>query len=285
MKKFIIFAVLITAFANYAVNAQTEAIVWEKDFKKAQALARKTGKPMLLDFTAVWCKPCLAMDKEFWILDDVAKAVKPFIAVKLDFDSEQGLASKYRTTAIPYVVFTDPLGNMITFRRGFGSKNIKELNLIFNEMPKDFSALLPAYEAVEADKNDGAAWLQIADAYRGANMLRLSCDFYKKALKTTVIQNDAEKKERVTAIIGINYYAIQDHEAAADTLGDYLKTFPQGKSRETVLYALTVSKIGLRKFKDADKYFEQLKTEFPASKRIDELTKTIETAKSKTNKN
>jgi thiol-disulfide isomerase/thioredoxin len=281
MKKIIIFALFLTAFANYAVNAQTEAIVWEKDFKKAQALARKTGKPMLLDFTAVWCKPCLAMDKEFWILDDVAKAVKPFIAVKLNFDIEQTLASKYGTNAIPYVVFTDPLGNMVTFRRGFGSKNVKELNLIFNEMPKDFSALLPAYEAVETDKNNGTAWLQIADAYRGANIIRLSCDFYKKALKTTVIQNDAEKKERIMAIVGINYYSIRDYEYASDNLNDYLKTFPQGKTRETVLYAFIVSKAGLRKFKDAEKLLEQLKTEFPDSKRIEESKIAIEKAKNK----
>jgi thiol-disulfide isomerase/thioredoxin len=285
MKKFIIFALLLTAFANYAVNAQTEAIVWEKDFKKAQALARKTGKPMLLDFTAVWCKPCLAMDKEFWVLNDVAKAVKPFIAVKLDFDNEKSLAAKYGTTAIPYVVFTDPLGNMVTFRRGFGSKNVSELNLIFSEMPKDFSALLPAYEAIETNKNNGVAWLQIADAYRGANMIRLSCDFYKKALNTADIQNNAETKERIMATIGIGYYSIKDHEYASDALGDYIKAFPQGKNRETILYAFILTKANLRKFKDADKYFEQFKTEFPASKRIDELTKVIETAKSKKDKN
>lgn len=138
----------------------------EKDFDKAKQLARKTGKPLLLDFTASWRKPCQIMEKEFWGREDVIEAMKPFVAVKLDYDNETGLARKYGASAIPYVVFADPLGNLITFRRGFGSKSAGDLSQILDEMPKNFEILLPAYDALDANKEDGAPLLKIADAYR-----------------------------------------------------------------------------------------------------------------------
>lgn len=280
MKKILLLVLSLILFV-LNLNAQTEGIYWEKDFNKAKKFARESGRPLLLDFTAPWCKPCLMMDKEFWVREDVIQAVKPFIAVKINYDDEKDLASRYGANAIPFVVFTDPLGSMVTFRRGFGSKNVRELAQIFEEMPKDFSALLPFYTAIEKNKNDGAALLQLADSYRAAKMTRLSCDFYKRAVKTSEIQNDAEKKERVLATIGVNYYSIRDYENAVDYLEDYVKTFPQGKTRETVLLALILTNVRRDKLKDADKYMTVLKTDFPNSTKIEAAAKEIETAKNK----
>jgi thiol-disulfide isomerase/thioredoxin len=271
--------------ATFAVPAQEERqINWEKDFKKAQAAARETGKPLLLDFTAVWCKPCKVMDEQFWVRQDVVEATKPFIAVKIDYDSEKGLVGKYNVSAIPFVAFTDPLGNMITFRRGFGSKNVKELNQIFDEMPKDFSALKIHYEAIESRKDDGLALLQIADSYRKSKMLMLSNDFYKKALKTKEIQADSVKRERIAATIGMNYYAIKDFSQAAALMEDYLKDFPESKNKEPILSMLAISNAHRGKHKEASKNLELLKTEFPASKNIPVVAQAIEDAKNKPDK-
>ncbi len=261
------------------LNAQEAGIKWEKNFEKAQKAARESGRPLLLDFTAEWCKPCKMMDQEFWVRDDVIQAAKPFIAVKLNYDNERDLAFKYGASAIPFVVFADPLGNMVTFRRGFGSKNAREISQIFDEMPKDFSVLIPFYTAIEKKKNDGLALLQIADSYRAAKMTKLSCDFYKRALKTSEIQNDAEKKERVMAIIGVNYYSIRDYVNAENPLEDYVKAFPQGKNRETILFALVMTNIKQEKLKDANNYLEVLKKDFPASDKITTLSREIENAK------
>jgi thiol:disulfide interchange protein len=131
MKLKLIIAITITLFLSSPLFAQGEAIKWQKDYKKAVAEARESGRPLLLDFTAVWCKPCKMMDEQFWVLPDVINAVKPFIAVKVDFDDQRGLAEKYKVSAIPFVVFTDPLGNMVTFRRGFSSKKNKRVKCYF----------------------------------------------------------------------------------------------------------------------------------------------------------
>ena len=278
MKHIFILAALLLANA-LALAAQTEGIVWETDYKKALQTSRATGRSLLLDFTAEWCKPCQMMDKEFWVSEEVIRAVKPFIAVKIDFDGEKGVVDKFGVTAIPYVVFADPLGNMITFRRGFSKKNVAELHSIFNEMPKDFSPMLKYYDALDLKKDDGVALLQIAGAYRGAKMLHLSNAFYRKALKTPEIQADVEKRTNVFLSMGVNYLNLRDGKGAVEAMEDFLQTNPTGETRETALYFITLGAAYARKFKDAAKYLEMLKAEFPASAYIAKSEGAIETAK------
>jgi len=283
MKKIIAASFILVAFAIGAA-AQTESIVWETDFKKAQQAARETGRPLLLDFTAEWCKPCKTMDREFWVREDVIRAVKPFVAVKVDFDSEKGLVGKYKVSAIPFVIFTDPLGNTITFRRGFSKKNADELNTIFNEMPKDFSPMLKYYDALDLKKDDGIALFQVANAYRGAKMLQLSNEFYKKAFKTPEIQADAEKKTNVFLSLGVNYLNLGDYTQALEVMEDFLKTNPTGEPRETALYFLTLGSAYKKKLKDAEKYLRAMQTEFPGSKNIQTAAAAIENVKSQSKK-
>ena len=283
MTKFLI-AVLAAFLLTLDVTAQTEQIVWETDYKKAAATARESGRPLLLDFTAVWCKPCKAMDEKFWVLPEVINSVKPFVAVKINFDTEKSLVGKYGVQAIPFVIFADPLGNLITFRRGFGEKNAGELNQILNEMPKDFSVLKKYYDAVELKKDDGFALLQIADSYRASKMLTLSSEFYKRSLKTTEIQSDAEKKDRVSATLGFNAFSVEDYKQSNNLLEDYLKDFPAGKYREISISVLAIGYARTGKLKNADKYLELLKKEFPVSKNIANVVKAVEEAKSKRDK-
>ncbi|HEX8290086.1 MAG TPA: thioredoxin family protein [Pyrinomonadaceae bacterium] len=276
--------VLTTLLLALSISAQTEDIVWEKDFKKAKALARETSRPLLLDFTAPWCKPCKAMDERFWVLPDVVQMIKPFVAVKVDFDNEKGLVGKYNVSAIPFVVFADPLGNVVTFRRGFGEKSVRDLNSILNEMPKDFSALNKYYDAIELKKDDGNALLKIADAYRNSRMLRLSSDFYKKALKTEEIQADAEKTERISVTLGLNAYSVQDYREANEIIEDYMKNYPSGKYREVSFAALIVGSAKLGKWKAVDKYLPMFKGEFPSSNSYATILKTVEEEKNKKDK-
>lgn len=281
-----VFTVLFLSFIVFAQDEQSQQqqIVWEKDYKKALVAARESGRPLMIDFTASWCKPCKAMETQFWVRQDVIEAVKPFIAVKIDYDAERGLVNKYNVGAIPFVAFTDPLGNMVTFRRGFGTRSIRELNEIFDEMPKDFSALKKVYEALEQNKTDGTALLQIADAYRASKMRLLSNNFYKRALKTKEIENDAEKKERIVATIGANYYSVNDFAEAENYLEDYLKDYPSGKYREVTITLLAVSCARLNKSKEADKYLDTLRAEFPSSANIAAAVKAIEAARNSPDK-
>ncbi len=283
MKKFIALICAIFLIVS-AVKAQSKQILWEQDFRKSLAAARESGKPVLIYFTAPNCKICDEMDEQYWNGATVIESMKKFIAVKLNLENEKSLAAKFNVTDAPFVAFTDPLGNLISFRRGFDKDATRRLNVALKDATKDFSNLEKAYRAVERDKNDGKALLEIADSYRASGNLFLSSEFYKRAVKTPEVSGNAETKERVNLALGINAVGYRDYKQAIDFLEDYLKDYPKGTYRETAITLLIVSSANLEQFKESDKYLARLKAEFPDSKNIVIAVKAIENAKNKSRK-
>lgn len=275
---FLIFAIFLT-ISN--ITGQNNQISWEKDFKKSIAASRESGKPILIYFTAPDCQACREMEDQYWTTETVISIVKQFISLKVNFNTEKPLTAKYNVTEVPFVAFTDPLGNLISFRRGFDKDTPRRLNVALKDVTKDFSNLEKAYQVVERKKDDGNALLEIADFYRTSGNLFLSSEFYKRAAKTTEINNNPDTKDRVNFALGINAVGYRDYKQAINYLEDYLKDYPKGNYRETAITLLIVSNANTEKFKESDKYLTQLKAEFPASKNITVAVKAVENAKNK----
>ncbi len=272
MKIKTLFFVLVL-FLTISANAQT--INWLKDFKEASRLARETGKPLLLDFTASWCKPCLEMDKSFWTRPDVIELANQFVAVKLNFDSEKGLARKYYVSAIPNVVAADPWENGLTFSRGFGSNS----DLILARMkvvPKDFSPVKEAFEQLETDKKDIEALTKIAGFYNDRKFYYQSNEYAKQILK---LETDVAKRETLMINIGFNYLRAGEPDEADDYFKDFRKEFPQSKNNEAAIFGLGFASVQKKKIKSAEKILAELKTAYPESGYIAQLEKEIAGAK------
>jgi thioredoxin 1 len=57
------------------------------------------GKPVLVDFSAVWCGPCKMLDP---IVEQLAKEWADDVkVVKLDVDNSPGIAMKYQIMGVP----------------------------------------------------------------------------------------------------------------------------------------------------------------------------------------
>ena len=103
------------------VTAQKAApkIAWRKSFASALAEAKRTKKPLLVDFNAVWCAPCKELDQKTFSNAVVVAESRLFVAVKVDIDKEPKIADRYRVQGLPTVAVLKSNGTMSSQFMGF----------------------------------------------------------------------------------------------------------------------------------------------------------------------
>jgi len=94
----------------YASDISDTGITWEEysDFYLTEA--RENGMPVLLDFSADWCIPCMELDRNTWTDPKVIEATKDIRRLKVNltyFDSPESevLRKKFNISGVPTVVF------------------------------------------------------------------------------------------------------------------------------------------------------------------------------------
>lgn len=95
-----------------------ETIPWRTDFASASAEAKRTGKPMLLDFSATWCGPCQEMRRTTWSDRQVAQELDGYIPVQVDLDQNQALAQQFAVSGIPHLDLLNPNGQVVASTEG-----------------------------------------------------------------------------------------------------------------------------------------------------------------------
>ncbi|HXG84199.1 MAG TPA: thioredoxin family protein [Pyrinomonadaceae bacterium] len=228
--KLIVLSFLISLFI-FVSSTNARQIDWLTDYKTANKLAVDTGKPMLLDFTANWCKPCREMEKDFWSRADVIELSKDFVCVKVDLEKNKSLVEKYVVATLPNVILTDSWGNGVEFHRGFGINGVREITEKLLALPKDFSEIKEARKIIASDKKNLAALEKIADFYQRKKFYYLSSEFYNRMLK---LEKDISKRELLMLNLAENYLQIGWNAEAKDMLKTIKKEFPNSARMEKV---------------------------------------------------
>jgi thiol-disulfide isomerase/thioredoxin len=97
-------------------------------FADAAALAQKENKLLIVDFVAVWCEPCHAMDSDTWPEPHLLAWIKAnAIALQIDVDKETKIAEKYRIDGMPTIVVFNPKANMAEMQRQGGYQEASQL--------------------------------------------------------------------------------------------------------------------------------------------------------------
>jgi len=129
----LIFLVL-TAAGCFAEAGQepAEKIDWVKNHADGLRLARESGKPALLYFTADWCGPCVELKKYVWSDKRVIKASTQLVNIYVDVDKDSATLAAYKVLRIPTVFFLSPAGEIVAKYAGDYSAEdfAKQMNLV-----------------------------------------------------------------------------------------------------------------------------------------------------------
>ena len=126
------FGLIAVAFGLMTANALREPGTRWEQFSDAKITdARAHNQPVLMDFYADWCIPCLELERKTFTDPDVIDATKEFVRLKVDlthFDSpeSEALRKKFNIAGVPTIVFLDKNGVEVLASRIVGFLSPKE---------------------------------------------------------------------------------------------------------------------------------------------------------------
>jgi thiol:disulfide interchange protein DsbD len=114
-------------FAEKPRHAKKRGVIkWTYNIDDGLALAKKHGKPVMVDFMAVWCPPCKAMEDSTFSDRAVAEKASAFVPVRIDIDEQRevaakhgALARKYGGIGIPNILFMSADGTKLKHIVGY----------------------------------------------------------------------------------------------------------------------------------------------------------------------
>ncbi|MGC4003496.1 MAG: thioredoxin family protein [Pirellulales bacterium] len=79
---------------------------------QAETLSRQTGRPMLVFFTAEWCKYCHQLADETLSLPEVEELTRSFICVRIDADRQPDVCKALGIRSFPTLLCIGPQGQL-----------------------------------------------------------------------------------------------------------------------------------------------------------------------------
>lgn len=91
-----------------------ESLHWETDLPKAQQLAQKTRRLVLIHFGGPWCQPCQRLEHQVFSQPGFGgELAANYVAVKVDPHQDPATAKKYGIEKVPTDVITTARGQLI----------------------------------------------------------------------------------------------------------------------------------------------------------------------------
>ena len=151
-----LFALLCTFLALPAMAQEGKGIQFFKGtFAQALAKAKAEGKPLFVDFYAVWCGPCKKMEKQIFTQPEVGEYFnKHFVALQLDAEKPENVdvAKTYKVEAFPTLGIFDGEGKALSINVGY--MNAQELMAMAKTAVGEVKGFEQLYKEYRQNPND-----------------------------------------------------------------------------------------------------------------------------------
>jgi thiol:disulfide interchange protein DsbD len=101
------------------------SIPWQPYDPAVLYRARQEGKPVLLEFYADWCVPCVQLEEHTFSNEGVVNSTWSFVRVRVDMSDYESaeserLREEFGVTGVPEMLFLDARGNELKDERIIG---------------------------------------------------------------------------------------------------------------------------------------------------------------------
>lgn len=261
------FAVLISASDGVA------AVNWETNVERGSASPLTTNKPMLIEFWAHWCPPCLVMDAEVYTNSSVIEAMTKVLPVRIDVDRQPQVARRYELAGMPMLVFADSYGNELF--RFTGTLTVPTMLQLMNELPGDVTTINRLSRVLAKDKDNFDALTALGRELRASGFWRSSNTYLARAIRVRALPDQPETRSGLLIAMGHNHLELKEFGDAAKVFERYLKEFAGAPAEPEAMLGLARALLYQNKRDEGKRALERLISKYRSGPTHDEAVRLL----------
>ena len=140
LEKKIFVSVLIISIAlgcTYGFIKQKNEVSNHITYNEALELSKQNNKPILIDFSAVWCANCYELKEKVFVNEELKKFIDDnLIFIEVDVDKYKNISDEYNVKWLPWIIVIDSDKNILYTKNSFSSFDDKMALSIKEDLEK-----------------------------------------------------------------------------------------------------------------------------------------------------